>query len=385
MWQSLCFCTYGINEWVTFKSDVLSFILQTVLLTFILLLFGEIMPKIYTRNVLQLCAERCSDPGLPRTDLPSLAHVLVSSTSIINKGDATQDRSFAGWIEKGPDLTQKEIPEEKQMLEEIIKFLQQDGGWDHDAAPDMVAVGDSYQPAPFSTSSSKTAIPAFPFYDETEDQIKGILYIKDCMSLYWQTPDIVPFGKAWSVPPISFLKRRRSILKSSDQQDPHGHCRGWIRRHFLASLPCGRYSGRDRCRSLTNTTTTNNCSSVWLTAAWFFEGRSLLTDFYRAISQSDGVRVYGKRWITLVGLRLRSADFLASRRSDWIQQLPFSDSGRSTNVVSLKVMFLQPDSAGRAFGRQTMKLSNSWKGKDNRWNAGFLSPPVAVIALSFFL
>ena len=41
-------CTYAINAWINFSAaPLLGFVLETILLTFLLLLFGEIMPKIY--------------------------------------------------------------------------------------------------------------------------------------------------------------------------------------------------------------------------------------------------------------------------------------------------------------------------------------------------
>ena len=44
-------CTYGINAIVNFSSaPMLGFILETIVLTFLLLLFGEIMPKIYAQK-----------------------------------------------------------------------------------------------------------------------------------------------------------------------------------------------------------------------------------------------------------------------------------------------------------------------------------------------
>ena len=38
-------CTYAINAWINFSAaPLLGFVLETILLTFLLLLFGEIMP-----------------------------------------------------------------------------------------------------------------------------------------------------------------------------------------------------------------------------------------------------------------------------------------------------------------------------------------------------
>ena len=44
-------CTYGIHSWIDFSNaPLVGFILETIVLTFLLLLFGEIMPKIYAQK-----------------------------------------------------------------------------------------------------------------------------------------------------------------------------------------------------------------------------------------------------------------------------------------------------------------------------------------------
>ena len=42
--------SYAINQAVSFLSPVVDFLCQTVFLTFLLLLFGEIFPKLVARN-----------------------------------------------------------------------------------------------------------------------------------------------------------------------------------------------------------------------------------------------------------------------------------------------------------------------------------------------
>ena len=42
--------SFAINQVAEFKSSVVDFLVQTVLLTFLLLLFGEIFPKLVARG-----------------------------------------------------------------------------------------------------------------------------------------------------------------------------------------------------------------------------------------------------------------------------------------------------------------------------------------------
>ena len=118
-------CTYGINEWLDFSNvPMLGFILETIVLTFLLLLFGEIMPKIYAKqNALSFIHKAAPTLLTLRKFCKPLAALLVHSTSTINKslGKKKYDISVDE-LSKALELTSKAIPEEKEMLAEIIKF-----------------------------------------------------------------------------------------------------------------------------------------------------------------------------------------------------------------------------------------------------------------------
>ena len=118
-------CTYAINAWINFSAaPLLGFVLETILLTFLLLLFGEIMPKIYAqKNSLRFVRFSASVlSGLERFCRP-FSKILVNSTSVINKALAKKKYDISvDELSKALELTSTEIPEEKEMLAEIIKF-----------------------------------------------------------------------------------------------------------------------------------------------------------------------------------------------------------------------------------------------------------------------
>jgi len=183
--------TYGINVWIDFSAvPVLGFILETILLTFILLLFGEIMPKIYAqKNSLRFV--RFSAPvltGVERFCYP-LSKLLVSSTAVINKslGKKKYDLSV-DQLSKALELTSTEIPEEKEMLAEIIKFYNKTA--DEIMTPRLdvedIDIKLSFREViDFIIQSGYSRIPV---YATSEDDIKGILYIKDLLP-YIDKPD----------------------------------------------------------------------------------------------------------------------------------------------------------------------------------------------------
>lgn len=184
-------CTYGINAWIDFSgAPFLGFILETIVLTFLLLLFGEIMPKIYAqKNALRFV--RFSAPVLnvlERFSRP-LSTLLVTSTSIINKALVKKKYDISvDELSKALELTSPAIPEEKKMLAEIIKFYNKTA--DEIMTPrldmeDLDIQTNFRHVIEFIVQSGYSRIPV---YAGTEDNIKGILYIKDLLP-YIDKPD----------------------------------------------------------------------------------------------------------------------------------------------------------------------------------------------------
>lgn len=281
-------CTYGINEWVTFKSDVLSFILQTVLLTFILLLFGEIMPKIYAQKR-SLSFVRKGVPilvFLERICRP-LAHVLVSSTSIINKKMTRRKIDLSpDELKKALDLTQKEIPEEKQMLEEIIKFYNKTADEIMTQRLDMVAVEIHTSFRTILDFIIKNGHSRIPVYDETEDQIKGILYIKDLLP-YIDKPDTFHWQSlirpAYFVPETKKIddlleEFRTNKIHMAIVVDEYGGTSGIATMEDILEEIVGEIADEY-----------DDDEQLFIRLAdgsLIFEAKILLTDFYRAIKAS---------------------------------------------------------------------------------------------------
>ena len=181
-------CTYGINAIVAFSSaPMLGFILETVVLTFMLLLFGEIMPKIYAqKNSLRFVRSSASVLNVVERTCRPLSKVLVTSTSVINKALVKKKYDLSvDELSKALELTSTEMPEEKEMLSEIIKFYNKTA--DEIMTPRLdIDIKTSFRTVvDFIIRSGYSRIPV---YSGSEDNIKGILYIKDLLP-YVEKPD----------------------------------------------------------------------------------------------------------------------------------------------------------------------------------------------------
>ena len=165
-------------------SEVLEFIVITVVLTFLLLLFGEIMPKVYSAQHSLAFARRAAPvinflSGACRP----LANVLVHSGVFIDR--IAQKRTPALSVDElsqALELTDKsEISEESPMLEGIIRFGEETAKSVMTSRLDMV---DLEIDTPFPEVLEcivENAYSRIPIYEESRDNIKGVLYIKDLL------------------------------------------------------------------------------------------------------------------------------------------------------------------------------------------------------------
>lgn len=184
-------CTYGIHALVDFSAvPALGFILETIVLTFLLLLFGEIMPKIYAqKNSLRFVRRSASVLNMVERICRPLSTVLVNSTSIINKVLVRKKYDLSvDELSKALELTSKEIPEEKEMLAEIIKFYSKTADEIMTSRLDMEGVEIKTHFREVIDFIIQSGYSRIPVYADSEDNIKGILYIKDLLP-YIEKPD----------------------------------------------------------------------------------------------------------------------------------------------------------------------------------------------------
>ena len=119
-------CNYFFSEVVDFGgSEIVEFLVLTVLLTFLLLLFGEIMPKIYSaHNTLPFCRMAAPVLSVLRKVFYPLSSLLMHSTFIVNRVVSKENHSISvDELSQALELTDREeIKEERTILQGIIRF-----------------------------------------------------------------------------------------------------------------------------------------------------------------------------------------------------------------------------------------------------------------------
>ncbi|MDE6649586.1 MAG: gliding motility-associated protein GldE [Muribaculaceae bacterium] len=175
--------TFAINQAVKFHSAIVGFLLQTVLLTFLLLLFGEIFPKLVARGRSMKWALMAA-PGIGFLSglFTPLSSVLVKSSSLINKVVAKkQENVTTDELEKALEISDLQEGKDKEMLEGILSFGEKEAS---EIMISRVDVTDIEYHADFKEVVDvivKSGYSRIPVYDRTQDTIKGILYSKDLL------------------------------------------------------------------------------------------------------------------------------------------------------------------------------------------------------------
>lgn len=175
---------YVIGSLIVFKAEWLEFLCITVLLTFLLLLFGEIMPKVYSRqDPLAFCRRAVNGILFFRKVFWPLGTVLLKSGVIAERAVPKENRQLSvDDLEQALKLTDKEeIKDEQSMLRGIIRFGDETAKEIMTSRQDIVDIDihSSYQDVLKCIVENNYS--RIPVYQDNDDNIRGVLYIKDLL------------------------------------------------------------------------------------------------------------------------------------------------------------------------------------------------------------
>ena len=177
-------CNYIFRSLVRFNAEWLEFVCITILLTFLLLLFGEIMPKVYSRqNPLKACRRYVNGILFARRLFWPVASVLMRSGSLAEKVVQKENHVLSvDDLEQALELTDKEeIKEEQSMLQGIIRFGDETAKEVMTSRQDIVDldINSSFQDVLKCIVENNYS--RIPIYQDNTDNIRGVLYIKDLL------------------------------------------------------------------------------------------------------------------------------------------------------------------------------------------------------------
>ena len=283
-------CNFIFASLVRFKAMWLEFLIITVLLTFLLLLFGEIMPKIYSRQQpLAFCRKSVNFILLMRRLFWPLGSLLIKSGALAEKVVQKENRVLSvDDLEQALELTDKDdIKEEQEMLQGIIRFGDETAKEVMTSRQDIVDLDIESSFADVLKCVVENNYSRIPVYKDNTDNIRGVLYIKDLLphlskpaTFRWQglirPPYFVPETKKIDDLLREFQENKVHIAIVVDE---FGGTSGLVTLEDILEEIVGEindeYDEEEKTYSKLNYNT------------YIFEGKTLLSDFCKIIGVDD--------------------------------------------------------------------------------------------------
>lgn len=289
------------------RNPLLGFIVQAILITFIILLFGEIIPKLYANRTRVRTAIFMAGPLTMLTYVfRPLSLLLINSTSLISKRMSKKDGLSIDQLSKALELTKDdEINDEKEILEGIVRFSNIDAVDIISPRINIIAldIEDTFEHV--KDIVIKHGYSRLPVYRENLDTIEGILYVKDLIAhlkepgnFQWQTL----IRPAYFVPET---KKINDLLEEFQLKkvhlaivvDEYGGTSGIVTMEDILEEVVGEINDEYDENEEMFTRLPNN--------AYVFEARTLLNDFIKIVdADQDSFKDIEGEADTLAGLIL---------------------------------------------------------------------------------
>ncbi len=162
---------------------ILGFIFQVIILTFLILIFGEIIPKIYASHHPVKIAMIMSNPLLiAEKFFYPLSNLLLKSSSFVSKKMFKKQVSLSmDELSDAVDLTTGVVTEDKKILKSIVKFSNIEISDIMRPRIDVVAADITTDFPSLIQKINESGYSRIPVYTDSFDHINGILYVKDLL------------------------------------------------------------------------------------------------------------------------------------------------------------------------------------------------------------
>lgn len=285
-------CNYVFATVVHFgeRAYWLQFLCITVLLTFLLLLFGEIMPKVYSRqNSLVFCRRTVNGILFLRKLFWPLETILLRSGILAEKVVQKENHVLSvDDLEQALELTDKnDIKAEQKMLQGIIRFGDETAKEVMTSRQDVIDLDIKSNFTDVLRCIVENNYSRIPVYQDNTDNIRGVLYIKDVLphlsktaNFRWQSLIRPPYF-------VPEIKKIDDLLREFQENKVHiaivvdefGGTSGIVTLEDILEEIVGEindeYDDEEKTYSKLNYNT------------YIFEGKTLLSDFCKILNIND--------------------------------------------------------------------------------------------------
>lgn len=268
----------------------LAFVIQTVLVTGLLVLFGEVLPKVFAANQPVKVARTLSAPvAILSKLLYPIASLMTQSTAFFDKRfQPRQQQVSIDELNDAIDITYDRVDteEEKDLLKGIVNFGNISIKQIMQPRTAMVAIDEESTAEEMMEVVRESGFSRIPVYKENADSISGILHVKDLVldenMQHWQKH----IRKAFFVPEKKKIDELFKDFKSKRLHmaiavDEYGGCAGLVTLEDILEEIVGELTDEFDEH-------VNEVQQIG-EQAWEMEGQVMLTDLAKALSLDQDV------------------------------------------------------------------------------------------------
>lgn len=315
---------YAMNQMFAFPDTtggkIANFLIQTVILTFLILLFGEVIPKLYaTSNNVKFASLTSGPLSIASRAFWPLSRLMVKSTNLVSHivSNQTEDISTDD-LSRALEASDVKNEDEKELLEGILTFGNKTVSEIMRPRIDVVDIDYDTKFDDVVARVVETGYSRMPVYSETPDNIKGILYAKDLLpyigkrdnDFRWQ--NLV--RQAYFVPETRMIDDLLEDFRTKKMHmaiivDEYGCTQGIATMEDVLEEIVGDINDEyDTEERFYNKLAPN---------VYAFDAKTLLSDFCRALDiDDDELGEHGENAETIAGLLLDiKGDFLKEQES----------------------------------------------------------------------
>ena len=341
----IIFSTIIINNIFDFSEHkAIGFSIQVVVVTFLLLLFGEVIPKIYSnRNSKKITQLMAAPLIILRKAFLPLSLTLVQSTNFLGKRlQKKSDNISVDELSHALELTADEHSdeEEQKILKGIVKFGNTDVKQIMTARVDVFALDNSENFDAVIALILDSGFSRIPVYNGNFDSIDGLLYVKDLLP-HIDSPDNFEWQKLVRQPFfVPENKKIDDLLEEIQQKkihlaivvDEYGGTSGIVTLEDIIEEIVGDISDEFDDDNLTYSKLDEE--------NFIFEGKTSLNDFYRMVD-IDGSNFENRKGDsdTLAGFVIEQAGHIPIKGEsiDFLNFTFLVESADQRRVSSIKV------------------------------------------------